>query len=231
MEGLGRNAVVLLGGIAVLLSASVWADQPVVVNPGQVSEATRRQVEGPVRWILLADKVEKERKRQAQAKAAAAAAERLAAEHAAAQARRVQSAPPAPAVAAKAAPVSRTPQVVAPPAPAPLPAAALPVASIAPAAALPMPADEPEEEEEPAPKLLDLVEPFISDALKARLRGKSNIVVRFRIQPNGTVRGAEIVETSHPALRQPVLKAVEQWRYAAPGKEVVKIVQLQIDPD
>ncbi|WP_417068643.1 TonB family protein [Niveibacterium terrae] len=234
MDGLERRSVVFSGVIAVLLSASVWAEQTPVVNPAQVSEATRRQVEGPVRWIMLADKVEKERKRQAQAKAAA-----LVAEHSAAQVRRVQSASVA-AAAARPAPAPKTSPSLAPiasalapasAAPAPLPAAALPVASIAPTAALPLPVDVPEEEDEPAPKLLDLVEPFISDALKARLRGKGNIVVRFRIQPNGTVRGAEVVETSHPALRQPVLTAVEQWRYAAPGKEIVKLVELQIDPN
>lgn len=232
MGGLASRAVVFWGSIAVLLSASAWADQAPVVNPAQLSEATRRQAEGPVRWIMLADKVEKERKRQALARAAA---ERSAAEHSTAQARRVQSATIAAVAASKPAPTLKPPQAVAQtapaPAPAPLPAAALPVASIAPSAALPLPMDEPEEEDEPAPKMLDMVEPFISEAIKARLRGKGNIVVRFRIQPNGTVRGAEVVETSHPALRQPVLKAVEQWRYAAPGKEIVKLVELQIDPD
>jgi len=88
-----------------------------------------------------------------------------------------------------------------------------------------------EAEPELEPELIDLVEPFISAAVKSRMHGKGNIVVRFKILANGTVRNAEVVEASHPALRQPTLRAIEQWRYAAPGKEVEKVVQLQIAPE
>lgn len=227
MVNLGKIALVFLSVLAVWPLLSVAADPVLNVNPAQVSEATKRQVEGPVRWILLADKAEKERKRQALAKAAAerAAAERLAAEHAAARrASAVAGKPAAPQAGAPAAVAAVQPAAV-------LPAAALPVAAIAPVAALPPPAAEPEEDELPSPKLLDLVEPFISESIKARLNGKGKITVRFAIQPNGSVRGVEVVETSHPALRQPVLSAVEQWRYAAPGRVVEKVVQLQIAPD
>lgn len=209
--------------LASALTSPVAAQDTAIRIPGaaEVSEATRRQAEGPQRWILMMEKLEKEGKLPFGKKPAAPAARPAATPAPAAPA------PAAPRPAAAAQPKAPSPQeleaLAAPPAP-PAPAAPEPAARVAdaPEATAPPP--------EPVLELVDLVEPTMPPNLRARLSEGYRVLVEFEVQPDGSVRGAQVLEASHADLRRPVLAAVSRWRYAPPGKAVTTRVALQVAP-
>lgn len=110
---------------------------------------------------------------------------------------------PEPAVAAVAAsPASEPVQL----------AAASPKLTPPPPAAV-APAPEPEPEPEVALKLIDKVEPEIPRQLLSSVRN-GLVVVKFTVEPNGAVTGAEAIKSSHRKLSVAAVDAVNQWRFA-----------------
>ncbi|MDM4767878.1 energy transducer TonB [Pelomonas sp. SE-A7] len=99
---------------------------------------------------------------------------------------------------------SRVPETAAPPAPAAIVARSEPP-----------PAPEPE----PAPvveadlRLVHRVEPEFPRQLMSTVSSGA-VLVRFMVQPNGTVSNLEVLKTSHRKLSSAALEAVNQWRFA-----------------
>jgi len=81
-----------------------------------------------------------------------------------------------------------------------------PPAAVAPAAA-------PEPEPEVALKLVNKVEPEIPRQLLSSVRN-GLVVVKFTVEPNGAVSGAEAIKSSHRKLSVAAIDAVSQWRFA-----------------
>ena len=80
----------------------------------------------------------------------------------------------------------------------------------------------------PQPTLVTMVEPDIPTPVRRRLKGAQSATLRFNVTPEGTVADLEVLEVSNPALRQPVVDAIRQWRYNPPGQVVAQKVQLQV---
>ena len=191
---------------------------PQVMPETEVSEATRRQAEGPMRFILQVEQAkDKDKKPPAPPRETNPVA---AAPAAASKPRPAQATTPPTAVAEKPAPVA--PTIEAPAAPAQL-AVAAPAADPAPAAPEPAALPPP-----PQPTLVTMVEPDIPTAVRRRLKGAQSATLRFNVTPEGAVADLEVLEVSNPALRQPVVDAIRQWRYNPPGQLVAQKVQLQV---
>ncbi|GAA5175924.1 hypothetical protein GCM10025771_09400 [Niveibacterium umoris] len=196
---------------------------PQVMSESEVSEATRRQAEGPMRFILQMD-ASKEKK-PAPAKEAKPA-----------------SPPPAPAPAAAATAATVKPKAAAPATasakpggdskPSDAPAEPAQVAVATPAVDVAKPAAPAPEAvvaaPPPQPTLVTMVEPDIAPAVKRKLRGAQSATVRFNVAADGSVADAEVLQVSSPSLRQPVLDAIKQWRYNPPGQVVPQRVELQL---
>jgi TonB family protein len=60
--------------------------------------------------------------------------------------------------------------------------------------------------------LVHQVEPEFPAAILRR-QPKGSVLVRFEVQTDGSVLGAEVVKTSNPRLNAPALQAVSQWRF------------------
>lgn len=60
--------------------------------------------------------------------------------------------------------------------------------------------------------LVHQVEPEFPVAVLRRQQ-KGSVLVRFEVQTDGSVLGAEVVKTSNPRLNAPALQAVSQWRF------------------
>jgi TonB family protein len=56
------------------------------------------------------------------------------------------------------------------------------------------------------------VEPEFPVAIVRRLQ-KGSVLIRFEVQTDGSVSGAEVVKTSNPRLNSAALQAVNQWRF------------------
>lgn len=193
---------------------------PLNISESEVSEATRRQAEGPMRFILQMDATKERKDKAPAAKPAPTAAPPAGA---------AKPKPSAPATAASNG--AATPKPVEPPAsatpaaPEPLPLAKTGApAEPAPAAAAPVIAAA----VLAPPKLVSMVEPDISSATRRRLQGAQSATVRFNIAADGSVADAEVLKASNSALRQPVLDAVKQWRYTPPGQVVAQTIELQL---
>jgi len=182
----------------------------------EVSEATRRQAEGPMRFILQVEQAKEKDKKPAPAPAPKPAAAPVVATKPRPAAAPAQAAADKPPTANAAADVAPAPEKLAIAAPAleapPTPAALEP-------AALPPP---------PQPTLVTMVEPDIPTPVRRRLKGAQTATLRFNVTPEGTVADLEVLEVSNPALRQPVVDAIRQWRYNPPGQVVAQKVQLQV---
>jgi TonB family protein len=122
----------------------------------------------------------------------------------------VETAPPA---ASNAAPVEATASLTAaPPAAAPPTAALAAPAAAAAAAAAPNPAQPATEVLMPL-KLVHYIEPEIPVRIRARLRPSNEVMVAFKVLPDGSVSNVDIRSTTARALDPVVLEAVRQWRY------------------
>lgn len=210
------------------LGAQTAKPLPLNLNENEVSEATRRQAEGPMRFILQMDAA-KERKDKAPAAKPAPAATPASA--AAASAKPKAAAPTTTATnangpaAAKPAEASTSAQ--------PATADSPPLAKAAPA---PEATPTPTPSAAPAlaaavltpPTLVSMVEPDISSASRRRLQGAQSATVRLSIAADGSVSDAEVLKVSNAVLRQPVLDAIKQWRYTPPGQAVSQTVELQL---
>ncbi len=106
--------------------------------------------------------------------------------------------PPPPATAASASPAAATQVALA----APLPPRAEPVNPTGPAAAARLPL-----------QLADYVEPVLPDRLRRRLQGEAAVVVKFTVNPDGSVADVAVRSSSDRALDTIALDAVSQWRY------------------
>jgi TonB family protein len=228
----------IIAAVVTTWSSTAWSQAKAgeSVDSMEVSEHARRQADGPMRWIMLADQPKAAAK---PATPAPAAKPQAAADKAATVSQPAPAPAKRPAVAATKpagtpAPATSEPATRAAtadtslPAPEPKQEVALATPSpqpvVAPAAAAP----EPQPEPEIVLKLVDMVEPVIPDALRSRLGKKASVVVHFAVAANGAVTDPEIVSASNNELKKPVLAAVKQWRYAAPGKRVEKQIELQI---
>jgi TonB family protein len=208
---------VMLVGTPPASHAQSAKPMPLVIPESEVSEATRRQAEGPMRFILQIEQKEKTAAAAKDAKPAAAPAAVVAKPKPA-----TPSPTPAiastPAAAPTAKPVAETPAPTSPAA-----------AEVAPAVlAAPAPAAAPVAKEIAPPTLLSMVEPDISLSSRRRLQGAQSATVRFNIAADGSVTDPEVLKTSNSVLRQPVLDAIKQWRYTPPGQVVSQTVELQL---
>ncbi|MEJ6000815.1 TonB family protein [Paucibacter soli] len=89
-------------------------------------------------------------------------------------------------------------------------AAASPTLNPPPPAAI---APAPEPETEVALQLVSKVEPEIPRQLLSSVRS-GLVVVKFTVEPNGAVSGAEATKSSHRKLAVAAIDAVNQWRFA-----------------
>jgi len=225
----------IIAAIFTAWSSTAWSQAKAgeSVDSMEVSEHARRQADGPMRWIMLADQPKAAAKPATPAPAAKpqAAADKAAtvAQPAPVPAKRPAVAATKPAAAPAAAnsdPATRA--AAQDPAPVPEPKQEVALAAPPPQPVAAPAAPEPQPEPEIVLKLVDMVEPVIPDALRSRLGKKASVVVHFAVAANGTVSDPEIVSASNNELKKPVLTAVKQWRYAAPGKRVEKQIELQI---
>lgn len=87
----------------------------------------------------------------------------------------------------------------------------------------------PEPEAQPGPelplKILSRVEPEIPRQLLTSLRSGS-VQVRFMVQPDGSVRQAEAMQSSNKRLAAAAIAAVAQWRFEPIPKARVASVEL-----
>lgn len=110
---------------------------------------------------------------------------------------------------AAAAPVAE-PAPQAPP-PVAAPVAPAPIAAAAPAIAPPPPPPEEEEDDEPL-KALSQPQPVIPRNVLSTINvGK--VMVRFMVEPNGSVSNVEVVSSSSRLLNKPTVAAVSTWRF------------------
>ncbi len=220
----GKHGWIWFYGAAMLTAwhgtASAQSAKPIpqVMPETEVSEATRRQAEGPMRFILQVEQAkEKDKKPPAPPRETKPVATPPVA---ASKPRPAQTATPN-AVAAER-PAATTPAAEAATEPAKL-AVAAPAIEAAPAAPEPAALPPP-----PQPTLVTMVEPDIPTQVRRRLKGAQSATLRFNVTPEGAVADLEVLELSNPALRQPVVDAIRQWRYNPPGQLVAQKVQLQV---
>lgn len=86
-------------------------------------------------------------------------------------------------------------------------------------------APEPEPEPERPLKALAMVEPEMPRQLPASIR-KGVVLVRFTVQPDGTVHQAEIVQSTHQRLSDSALEAVSKWRFEPIAQARVATVEV-----
>ena len=139
---------------------------------------------------------------------------------------------PAPAVAVAAlttAPAQASPPAADPPPPTAAPAAATQVALAAPSPTQPSPANA--QANAPAGRvslqLANYVEPVLPDRVRRRLQGEAAVVVKFTVNPDGTVADVAVRSSSDRGLDAIALDAVSQWRYkpiAAAQPHAVELV-------
>lgn len=90
----------------------------------------------------------------------------------------------------------------------------LPLAALAPAALVSL-------------QLANYVEPVLPDRVRRRLQGEAAVVVRFTVNPDGSVADVAVRSSSDRALDLIALDAVSQWRYkpiAAAQPHAVELV-------
>lgn len=92
-------------------------------------------------------------------------------------------------------------------------AAASPVLQPPAPATKPAPAPKPEPEPEVPLNLIEKIDPEFPRSLMSSVR-EGVVEVRFTVQPNGTVTGAEAVKTSHRKLASAAVDAVSRWRFS-----------------
>lgn len=97
------------------------------------------------------------------------------------------------------------------------PSAAAPAAAVAAAAVEPV---------EAPLELLEQVQPEFPRELYSSL-SSGKVMVRFTVQPNGTVREPSVLTTSHRRLNRAALEAVSQWRFAPIKEERVAQVEIE----
>ncbi|MFM2399091.1 MAG: hypothetical protein RL341_1248 [Pseudomonadota bacterium] len=183
-----------------------WAQQPAAdADANAPTERAKRQADNPYKWIMIMDDKPRPKKDEPKEKRAPAR----------------EAAPvAAPAAAPAPAPRSfepRTPAVAAP-APAPIPSAALvenPPVPAAPAVAAAAPAKlEPEPEPEEPLRALAQAQPELTRQIINANIEKGRVKVKYKVNPDGSVSDAEIVNTTNRALNSSVLAALKQWKYA-----------------
>lgn len=205
-------------GLTWALSAAAWAQTPApvtVTTPPKptltAEERAKRDADKVFHWIRMnADK--------APAKPGAAASPKPAPKPAAVAAAATR--PAAKAVIEAASEPAAPPSVVAvsdnstvasreiePPV---QPASFAPRSEPAPA---PEPAVAQAPEPEPELRLLHRVAPEFPRQLATTLT-EGSVIVRFMVQPDGSVRNAEALKSSHRNLSTAALEAVNQWRFA-----------------
>lgn len=146
-----------------------------------------------------------------------------------------RSAPPPPAAVAEPLPTPvPTPEPTVAAAPASAVPAPEPEASAATAAPTQLAATTPRATP-PAPpadaivplKLVRYVEPEIPSRIRSRLKASNEVTVLLKVNPDGSVAGADIRQTTSRALDSVVLDAVKQWRYdpvPEPREHTVQLV-------
>lgn len=90
---------------------------------------------------------------------------------------------------------------------------------------VPPPAATPAQQPEPDLQLVNRVAPEFPRQLANTITSGS-VIVRFMVQPDGSVRNAEALKSSHRKLTVAALDAVNQWRFApvsAPREATVEI--------
>ncbi|QPF75683.1 TonB family protein [Roseateles sp. DAIF2] len=187
------------------------------------SERAKRDADKVYQWIRFhadkAEKADKAAKAQQSTQAAPVPAAKPAAAPPPVASARAATPPAAaaapvakpaePAVAAAPAPAASADQLVAMATTSAQPVLPPPTAQAARAVTPPPPPPEPVEE---ALTLVERVEPeFPRRVLQDR---GGSVTVRFTVQPDGSVRDAEAVKSSHPRLVRGVLDAVNRWRFA-----------------
>ena len=108
-------------------------------------------------------------------------------------------------------------------------AAAVPTAAAPALPDTPPPADA---DTVPDPGLVQIasVQPDFPSAI-VQLVHKGNVEVKFEVEPGGTVVAASVVESSHPRLNAPALRAIKQWRFKPTPKSHTALVNLVFDVD
>ncbi|MEO6280559.1 TonB family protein [Roseateles sp.] len=114
----------------------------------------------------------------------------------------------------------------APPLPLPLPLPPVPppmAYTAAPAASEPQ-----EEEEDPPLVVVHQVEPEFPISILRRQK-KGGVVVRFVVQPDGSVTQPEIVKSTNPYLNPYAIQAVAQWKFQPLPREQSAMAELNFD--
>lgn len=144
----------------------------------------------------------------------------------------------------RAAPAQRKPAAVAEAAPAPAaesppsaaamppntqaasaPSLPLPPVPLPPKAAAAAPA---QDEEEPPLVLVHQVEPAFPVTILRRQK-KGGVVVRFVVQPDGSVTQPEVVKSTNPYLNPHAIQAVAQWKFQPLPREQPATAELSFD--
>jgi len=236
------GGMVLLMGL--LVAPPLRAQTPNPADPKQAAamERAQREADRVYKWILIhADKDRAKKPAVAEAKAAAPAApppaqkavarakdegitERVAPLNPPLAAPRTAaaSAAEAPVQQAAAQPPAAQPSAVADTSPPPEETLALATPKV-PA----KPAPEPEEEDQPL-VLVHQVDPEFPAAVLRRVQ-KGSVIVRFEVQPDGSVRQPEVVKTSNGRLNAAALEAVAQWRFKPLKRSQYGMVDLVFD--
>lgn len=93
----------------------------------------------------------------------------------------------------------------------------------------PVPAVAEPEPERPL-KALAMVEPEMPRQLPAHMQ-KGVVLVRFTVQPDGTVRQAEVLKSTHPRMSDSALEAVSKWRFEPISQARVATVEVGFSRD
>jgi len=203
-----------VGLLAVLGMAFVDAMSQDLPPP---AERIVRQADSPVRWIVEAGKL------KSRAKAAEAPA----------PTRVATSKPAVKAAAARPAerPVAAAPASPAAPAP---PAVATPQAVVAVAVAKPAsaPVEPPVAEQPAAPpvelELLEAVEPVLPDDIDAALETDAVLNLAILVLTDGSVGEVTALTSTHPAVDEYAIAAVQQWRFKPVSQPLVHHVELVV---
>ncbi len=103
------------------------------------------------------------------------------------------------------------------------PAPAVTVAAAVPAAAKP---PEPVEEVETELKLISQAQPSFPRELRREI-SKGKVMVKFTVQPDGSVSDASVVSFSNRGLNRPALEAISQWKFEP--IQTARTVQVEIE--
>jgi len=207
---------------ALAASAQTPAAAPVVVPDKAAMDRAQQQADGPKRRILEAARLKPVVKVVADAPVAAAAAATPAPVHEA-----EPTVATLPAAAAPLAVTAASVSGVAAVAPLELATGAAAMLALPAAQASSLPAAA---HGLPPPKLVSMVEPDLPPRLFQRGGRRSEVVVDFTVNTDGSVGNVVVRSASNPNLEPPVLEAVRQWRYEAQPVPRPHVVRLVVNP-